>query len=70
MDVYDLGYMIPVAVFAAFELHAVFTRNKQTASHKFIRWLRAHPKWRVPISVLCGLFFAWLWWHWFSEPGY
>lgn len=63
-------YLLPVAVFATYELDCIATGNKQTASHKFIRWLRRHPRARVVISIALGLFFAWLWWHWFKEPGY
>lgn len=60
MDVFAVLYLVGGALILGTELYCVFTRNKQTVSHKLIRWMKNHTKLRRTIVVL---FLVWLTWH-------
>lgn len=64
IDVFAVLYLVGGALILGTELYCVFTRNKQTVSHKLIRWMKGNPTTR---RLIVGAFLVWLMYHFLIE---
>lgn len=60
MDIFVLLYLLGGAILLGAELYCVKTRNKQTVSHKLVRWMKGNP---TPRRLIVIAFLVWLTWH-------
>lgn len=60
MDVFTVMYLLAGALLLGTEFYCIVTRNKQTVSHKTVRWMKGNPKVRRIVVIA---FLVWLTWH-------
>lgn len=60
MDIYAAAYLLAGALLLSVEIYCVVTRNKQTVSHKLVRWIKNG---NIARRLVVILFLAWLLYH-------
>ena len=64
LDLYATMYLVGFAIIMFAELYCVATHNKQTVSHKLVRWMKGNPTKR---RLIVGSVLVWLMYHFVFE---